>query len=125
MTVKPVIPREQAVRDVEHAVDYYLDEGAAQAASDLVDALQAAYRLIGRHPGIGSPRYGYELDIPGLRGRAWRTSRIRFCMWSAPTMLMSCVSCISIATSRNCYAISIRTSGQDSSVRYVTAAEAG
>ncbi|GAB7141643.1 type II toxin-antitoxin system RelE/ParE family toxin [Mycobacterium riyadhense] len=70
MTIKPVIQRDQAVRDVEHAIDYYLDEGAAQAASDLIDALQAAYRLIGQHPGIGSPRYGYELDIPGLRGRA-------------------------------------------------------
>lgn len=70
MTVKPVIPRHQAVHDVEQAIDYYLDEEAAQAASDLIDALQAAYRLIGEHPGVGSPRYGYELDIPGLRGRA-------------------------------------------------------
>ncbi len=70
MTIKPVIPRDQAIQDVEHAIDYYLDGGAAQAASDLIDALQAAYRLIGLHPGIGSPRYGYELDIPGLRGRA-------------------------------------------------------
>jgi toxin ParE1/3/4 len=70
MTIRPVIPRDQAIQDVEHAIDYYLDEGAAQAASDLIDALQAAYRLVGLHPGIGSPRYGYELDIPGLRGRA-------------------------------------------------------
>ena len=70
MTITPVIPRDQAIGDVEHAIDCYLDEGAAQAASDLIDALQAAYRLIGRHPGIGSPRYGYELGIPGLRGRA-------------------------------------------------------
>jgi toxin ParE1/3/4 len=69
MTIKPVIPRDRAIQDVEHAIDYYLEEGAAQAASDLIDALQAAYRLIGLHPGIGSPRYGYELDIPGLRGR--------------------------------------------------------
>lgn len=70
MTIKPVVPRDRAIHDVEHAIDYYLDEGAAQAASDLIDALQAAYGLIGAHPGIGSPRYGYELDIPGLRGRA-------------------------------------------------------
>jgi len=70
MTIKPVIPRDQAIEDVEHALGYYLDEGAAQAASDLIDALQVAYRLIGRHPGIGSPRYGYELGVPGLRGRA-------------------------------------------------------
>lgn len=70
MTIKPLIPRYQAIQDVEHAIDYYVEEGAMQAASDLIDALQAAYRLIGLQPGIGSPRYGYELDIPGLCGRA-------------------------------------------------------
>lgn len=63
-------PRKKAVQDVEQPIDYYLEEGATQAASDLIDALQAAYRLIALHPGIGSPRYGCELDIPGLRGRA-------------------------------------------------------
>lgn len=70
MSATPVIPRERATQDVEHAVDHYLDAGAAPAASDLIDALQNAYRLTGQHPGVGSPRYGYELDIPGLRGRA-------------------------------------------------------
>jgi toxin ParE1/3/4 len=70
MTIRPVIPRDRAIQDVEHAIGYYLDEGAAHAASDLIDALQAVYRLIGLHPGIGSPRYGYELDVPGLRGKA-------------------------------------------------------
>lgn len=70
MTIKPVIPRDHAIQDVEHAIDYYLEEGARQPASDLIDALKAAYRLIGLHPGIGSPRYGYELDICGLRGRS-------------------------------------------------------
>jgi toxin ParE1/3/4 len=62
MTIKPVIPRDHATHDVENAIDYYLDEEAAQAASDLIDALQAAYRLIGLHPGIGSPRYGYDIE---------------------------------------------------------------
>lgn len=70
MTIKPIIPRARANQDVERAIDYYLDEGAPQAASDLIDALQAAYRLLERRPGIGSPRYGHELDIPGLRGKA-------------------------------------------------------
>jgi toxin ParE1/3/4 len=70
MTIKPVIPRERANHDVEHAIDYYLNDGAAQAASDRINALQAVYRLVEQHPGIGSPRYGDELDIPGLRGKA-------------------------------------------------------
>lgn len=70
MMVKPVIPRERAIHDVEHAIDYYRNDVAAQSASELIDALQAVYRLIGAHPGIGSPRYGNELGIPGLRGKA-------------------------------------------------------
>jgi toxin ParE1/3/4 len=56
MIIRPIIPRDRAIHDVERAIDYYLDEGAAQAALDLIDALQAAYRLIGLHPGVGSPR---------------------------------------------------------------------
>jgi len=64
--VKPVVPREQANRDVDDAVAYYLDEGAASVALDFIDALEQAYTHIGRHPGTGSPRYGHELDLPGL-----------------------------------------------------------
>jgi toxin ParE1/3/4 len=32
-----------------------------------IDALERASRDIERHPGIGSRRYAYELDLPGLR----------------------------------------------------------
>jgi toxin ParE1/3/4 len=67
MSMKPVVPREQASRDVDDAVEYYLKEGAAQAALGLVDSLEDAYALLGRHPAVGTTRYAYELDIPGLR----------------------------------------------------------
>jgi toxin ParE1/3/4 len=67
MSRKPVVPREQASRDVDDAVEYYLKEGAAQAALGLVDALEDAYALLGRHPAVGTTRYAHELDIPGLR----------------------------------------------------------
>lgn len=73
MKVKPVVPREQANRDVDEAVAYYLEEGASSVAFDFIDALEQAYTHIGRYPGTGSPRYAHELDLPGLR--SWALSR--------------------------------------------------
>ena len=67
MKTKPVIPRELALRYVEQAVAYYLNEGAPSAALGLIDALEKAYAHIGRHPGKGSPRYAHELNLAGLR----------------------------------------------------------
>ncbi|MFD3508896.1 type II toxin-antitoxin system RelE/ParE family toxin [Nocardia sp. NPDC058666] len=70
MSVKPVQPSVRASADVRDAVDFYLDAGVPAAANGFVDALQATYRLIGLHPGIGSSFYAHELDVPGLRSRA-------------------------------------------------------
>lgn len=67
MKAKPVTPRSQADRDVEHAIEYYLEQGATDAALSFIDALEAAYDQIGRHPAAGSPRYDHELNLPGLR----------------------------------------------------------
>jgi toxin ParE1/3/4 len=69
MTAKPVIPREQARRDVEAAVDFYATEAGEAVALRFVDAVEAASRAISHHPASGSPRYGHELDLPGLRSR--------------------------------------------------------
>jgi toxin ParE1/3/4 len=73
VNVKPVIPRERAIRDIDEAVAYYLDEGAEQAALGFVNALERAFDHIGRHPATGSPRYAHELDLPGLR--CWPLTR--------------------------------------------------
>lgn len=73
MTTKPVVPREQAQRDVEDAVAHYLAEDAEAAALGFIDALEKAYRHIGVHPATGSPRYAYELNLPGLR--SWPLTR--------------------------------------------------
>jgi toxin ParE1/3/4 len=70
---KPVVPREQAHRDVEDAIAHYLAEGAETAALGFIDALKQAYAHIGRHPATGSPRYAYEMNLPGLR--AWPLTR--------------------------------------------------
>jgi toxin ParE1/3/4 len=70
---KPVIPREQANRDVDEIVAHYLSEAGAAVAMGFVDALEQAYGHIGRHPATGSPCYAHELNLPGLR--AWPLTR--------------------------------------------------
>ncbi len=76
MKTKPVVPRSLANRDVEDAIEHYLNEGAEQAALGFLDALEQAYAHIGRHPATGSPRYGHELNLPGLR--SWLLARFPY-----------------------------------------------
>ena len=76
MKAKPVVQREQARRDVEDAVAYYLGEGSASAALDFISSLEAAHLHISRHPAAGSPRYAHELNLPGLR--TWPLARFPF-----------------------------------------------
>ena len=72
----PVIPRELAAQDAEHAIEYYLSEAGSKVALRFVDALEKAYRHIGRRPGVGSPRYAEELNLPGLR--VWPLERFPY-----------------------------------------------
>ena len=67
MSVKPVVPRALANRDVDQAIDLYLDEGGERVGLGFIEALEKAYRHIARHPASGSPRYAQELDLSGLR----------------------------------------------------------
>lgn len=73
MTTKPIIPRDQASQDVEAAIDHYLSEDAQPAALGFIGALEQAYRHISRHAATGSPRYGHELALAGLR--SWPLAR--------------------------------------------------
>lgn len=73
MNAKSVIPREQANRDVDEAIAYYLSEAGEAVALGLIDALEKAYSYICRYPAAGSSRYGHELNLPGLR--AWPLTR--------------------------------------------------
>jgi toxin ParE1/3/4 len=70
---KRIIARERANRDADEAVDYYLREAGEKAALGFIDDLERAYRHIARHPASGSPRYGHELELPGLR--SWPLKR--------------------------------------------------
>lgn len=73
MKRKPIVPREQANRDIEDVVAYYLNEATMAVALGFIDALEQAYTHIGRRPATGSPRYAHELNLPGLR--AWPLAR--------------------------------------------------
>ncbi len=79
MKVKPIIPRELARRDLEQAVDYYASEAGERVALGLIDALESAYRAIAAHPAAGSPRYGHELNLPGLR--SWMLKRYPYAVF--------------------------------------------
>lgn len=79
MTAKPIVPREQARRDVEDAIAHYLDEAAEAAAFGFIDALEKAYTHIGRQPATGSPRYAHELNLPGLR--SWPLTRYPYLLF--------------------------------------------
>jgi toxin ParE1/3/4 len=76
VSVKPVVPRERANRDVDDATTSYLNELGDEAALGLVDALEDAYSILGRHPAIGASRYAHELGIPGLR--SWSLPRFPY-----------------------------------------------
>jgi toxin ParE1/3/4 len=67
LKTKPVVPRAQANLDVDTAIDFYLQENALGAANGFIDALEQAYTHIGRHASTGSPQFGHELELPGLR----------------------------------------------------------
>lgn len=67
MTEKPVVLREQAVRDIDAAVAFYLEDGGATAALGFIDAVEQAFVHIGSQAASGSPRYAHELNLPGLR----------------------------------------------------------
>lgn len=74
--MKPVVPREQANRDVDEAVTFYLQDASSAIALDFIDELEGAYTHLSRHPGTGSLRHGYELDLSGLC--CWPLSRFPY-----------------------------------------------
>jgi toxin ParE1/3/4 len=70
---KWVRTRTTAESELQDAIGHYVEEGAFDAALGLVDEFEAALRMLGEHPAIGSPRLEAELGIPGVRLFALRT----------------------------------------------------
>ena len=67
MTSKPVVPRQLARDDIEQAVDHYLGEAGQDIALGFIDAVENTFQLIADNPASGSPRWGHDLNLPGLR----------------------------------------------------------
>ena len=65
--MKRVILRKLAEADVDAALAYYLAEVGADTALAFVEQLEQANRRISNDPAIYSPRWGTELNLPGLR----------------------------------------------------------
>ncbi len=65
----PVIPRRLATQDLRDAAAHNAAEVDPATALRFIDAVEQAFTLIARQPGIGFPRYAAELDLPGLRAR--------------------------------------------------------
>ena len=67
MARKPVVVSPRAQSDVDELVAGYTDDAGPDVAHRFVDALAEAFDLIASNPGIGSPRYGLMLNLPGVR----------------------------------------------------------
>lgn len=65
--MKPVILRKLAEADVDTALAYYMTEAGADTALAFVEQLEQANHRISQDPAIYSPRWGTELNVPGLR----------------------------------------------------------
>ena len=76
MRAKPVIPRTRATRDIDEAIDFLLDNAAAQVAGGFITALERAFAHISQHPATGSPHYALALNLPGLR--CWPVKRFPY-----------------------------------------------
>ena len=71
--MKPAVLRPQALRDQQGEVRYYRREGGSRLAVKVAKATNEALDQVEIEPGIGSPRLGKLLGIPGLR--TWRVGK--------------------------------------------------
>lgn len=63
--MKPLRLRGQARKDADEAAAWYAQQGGLALELAFADALQTAYDLIQRHPGIGSARHAeHAADLP-------------------------------------------------------------
>ena len=71
--MKPAVLRPQALHDQQGEVRYYRKEGGTRLAVKVAKATNEALDQVEIEPGIGSPRLGKLLGIPGLR--TWRVGK--------------------------------------------------
>ena len=71
--MKAAVLRPQALRDQQGEVRYYRKEGGTRLALKVAKATNEALDQVELEPGMGSPRLGKVLGIPGLR--TWRVGK--------------------------------------------------
>lgn len=71
--IRRIVRRALADQDIEGIVADYLAEGGASVALAFIDVLPTALERLALQPGMGSPRYAHELNVPGLRSWPLRT----------------------------------------------------
>ena len=72
MTKKTVVRRRLAEDDIDAAFTYYLNEAGKEIAADFVVQFEKITVNISTQPTLGSPRYGHDLMLPGMRYRTMR-----------------------------------------------------
>lgn len=70
--MKPAHLRPQALADRKDSARYHRRVASTRISEEMVSAARDALNQIEQNPGMGSPRVGQQLDIPGLR--SWRVS---------------------------------------------------
>ncbi len=73
--MKALLIQRRALRDMEQACTYY-EEHAPHMVPDLALELDAALLHVQRNPGTGSPCWGVQLGLLGLR--VWRLSQFPY-----------------------------------------------
>ena len=64
---KPVVPRVLAEDDLDSACNHYLAMAGTDVAVDFLHDFDRAIAHISEFPTTGSPRYGYEPSLAGIR----------------------------------------------------------
>jgi toxin ParE1/3/4 len=78
--MKTAVRLQQAIEDIEAAIDYYQSVSDSDIlANRFIDALEHATHHIERRPGTGSPRYANTLNLSGLR--CWPLSRFPYALF--------------------------------------------
>lgn len=67
MTPKLVVLRATARRDIDAAVDHYLTGAGRKTALRFINRVEEAFLHVAMSVESGSPRYGHEFNLPGLR----------------------------------------------------------
>jgi len=81
---KPVVPRVVAEDDLDRACDHYLATAGIDVVVEFLHDFDRAIAHISQFPETGSPRYGFE---PGLAGiRFWPLKKFPFLIFYIETV---------------------------------------